>query len=111
MSETEVVYPHVEAVTLDHADLEGLYDKLYDDICGIGAALAEAGGFELPDEWPNLVRDWLLKNHPGIIRRGVTKADVQQAFDAWEIGARREEGEQRDEDAARGQGSARTTAS
>lgn len=74
----------------DQPDPEAAYDELYENVCAIGSALAETGGFELPDEWSNLVRDWLLENRPGVVDRGVTEADVQEAFAAWEIGAHRE---------------------
>ena len=65
---------------------EQAFERIWDEVCIIGTSLAREGGFELPDEWPNLVTDWLLEHRPGVLWGTLEREDVRAAFTAWEIG-------------------------
>jgi hypothetical protein len=60
--------------------------SLYEDVYRLGLTIAATDGFQLSDEWPNVIIDWLSANRPEVDNRGVTEDDVRAAFAAWGIG-------------------------
>jgi hypothetical protein len=68
----------------DTTDDDARLEDLYNEICSIGRSIL--GNTEGPEEWPNLVEEWLLEHRPDVLERGVNEDDVAAAFEAWEIG-------------------------